>query len=153
MADFASMVGESNLATDDPLGIGGLLVDAYRVDQLLGEHRFPQPKLRGSLLAAALAGLESYARGGESRRPAEQRLAFRELGLAIGLRAAASMRGADADSLLEELGRYDAVAQEIIAFWLDPSHQRASTWTEHLDINEVMLATALAPGGCLSLRF
>jgi len=153
MADFASMMGDTSLATDDPLGIGGLLVDAHRVDQLLAEQRFPQPKLRDALLAAALSGLDQYARAGESRRPAEQRLAFRELGLAIGIRAVASMRRTKSDSLLEELGRYDSLASDIIAFWLDPAHQRAATWNEHLDINEVMLATSLAPSGFLTPDF
>jgi hypothetical protein len=36
-----------------------------------------------------------------------------------------------------------------VSFWVDPGHRRAGTWVEHLDINEVMLATSLAPDGCL----
>jgi len=40
---------------------------------------------------------------------------------------------------------------EIEAFWRDPEHQRVTTWTEHQDINEVMLATSLAPDGFLVL--
>ncbi len=147
MDDFASMFERTHLATDDPLGIGGLLVDAHRVDRLVQEHRFPRPKVRDTLLAAALSGIEQYVREGDLRRSAERRLAFRELGLAIGLRAAASMRRANKDSVLEELGRYDSLASDIVAFWVDAAHQRATTWNEHLDINEVMLATALAPSG------
>ena len=35
--------------------------------------------------------------------------------------------------------------------WENPEHRKAGTWSEHLDINEVMLATRLAPGGFLDL--
>jgi hypothetical protein len=37
----------------------------------------------------------------------------------------------------------------IQSFWLDPEHQRGRTWSEHRDINEVMLATSLIPEGYL----
>ena len=39
----------------------------------------------------------------------------------------------------------------IEAFWRDPANRRSNTWTEHRDINEVMLATSLAPDGYLML--
>jgi len=54
--------------------------------------------------------------------------------------------------LIESLAAHAPVAERIIAFWLEPVHATARTWTEHLDINEVMLATALAPEGFLVLR-
>jgi hypothetical protein len=149
MDDFQSMVDENSLPTDDPLGLGGLLADAYRIDQLIREQVLVSTTLRDRLLDAALLGLAHYSQIGELRRPAEQRLAFRELGLAIGLRAAAWMRRAKTDSLLDRLTRYDSLAREIVSFWLDPAHQQATTWKEHLDINEVMLATALVPDGFL----
>ncbi len=160
---FASMVDKDDLATADPLGLGGLLVDADRVDQLARQGAFPDSELRNTLLKTALAGLEQYVEGGDLERPAEHRLAFRELGLAIGLHAAASMREAaeddrrhsrgspDARALLEKLGRYDSLRGQIVAFWLEPDHRSGRTWTEHRDINEVMLATALAPEGFLIL--
>lgn len=65
-----------DLATNDPLGIGGLLFDACRVAQLGGDDH-----LKESLLDAALRGLRDYARQGEHEQPASMRLAFRELGL------------------------------------------------------------------------
>jgi len=120
-------------------------------------------ELRTTLLKAALPGLERYVEGGDLRRPTEHRLAFRELGLAIGLHAAASMREAaeddrghsrdspEARGLLEKLGGYDSLRGQIVAFWLEPGHRRNRTWTEHRDIDEVMLATALAPEGFLAL--
>ena len=54
--------------------------------------------------------------------------------------------------LIESLAAHAPVADRIIAFWLGAAHATARTWTEHLDINEVMLATALAPEGFLVLR-
>jgi hypothetical protein len=33
--------------------------------------------------------------------------------------------------------------------WLDPSNQASANWSEHEDINAVMLATSLAPEGYL----
>ena len=92
---------------------------------------------------------------GELRAPAEYRLAFRGLGLAIGLAAVQQLWQTSAQSgaaarptvraQLEALMRYAPLGEEIESFWRDPAHQRASTWSEHRDINEVMLATRLAP--------
>ncbi|HKA87042.1 MAG TPA: hypothetical protein VKE22_05215 [Haliangiales bacterium] len=151
--DFARMIDVDNLATADPLGIGGLLVDAHRLDRLVRRGAGADGGLRDRLLGAAIAGLEQYARAGDLGRPAERRLAFRELGLAIGLHAVAAMRRGATDEperrLLEALRPYDRLADDVIAFWLEPEHQRSSTFVEHEDINEVMLATALAPEGFL----
>ena len=52
---------------------------------------------------------------------------------------------------LEALRRYAPLGEEIESFWRAPAHQRAGTWSEHQDINEVMLATRLAPDGFLVL--
>jgi hypothetical protein len=41
------------------------------------------------------------------------------------------------------------VGDGICEFWLEPANRANSTWTEHADINEVMLATCLVPGGFL----
>jgi hypothetical protein len=43
-----------------------------------------------------------------------------------------------------------ALGSTIVSFWLDPEHQQARMWSEHRDINEVMLATSLLPEGFLS---
>jgi hypothetical protein len=159
-ADFESMIDRDDLETTDPLGLGGLMADAYRLAQLAEQGASVDAGLEDSMLEAALQGMEQYARQRDLDEGAEHRLAFRELGLAIGLEAVAAMRqqaAVDRDrsgarAVLEKLGAYDAVRAKIIAFWLEPEHQRASTWTEHRDIDEVMLATALAPEGFLVLR-
>ena len=53
---------------------------------------------------------------------------------------------------LRALENYAPLRDEIGSFWLDPEHRRASSWSDHRDINEVMLATSLAPDGFLSKR-
>jgi hypothetical protein len=159
VADFGAMVKGRDWTTADPLGLGGLLMDAYRVEQLMRRGGFPEGELLEELLRAALAGLGHYARQGELDRPATMRLAFRELGLAIGLQAVERMRDAveehggspEARARLEDLMRHVPLRAKIESFWLDAEHQSAPGWTEHRDINEVMLATSLVPEGCLAL--
>jgi hypothetical protein len=160
---FSEMIHQGEWATTDPLGIGGLLIDAYRVQQLAEQGAPVRQGLLEELLTASLAGLEYYARSGELQGPAEYRLAFRELGLAIGLEAVRRMRHASqagarripvsnaVKARLQALMQYAPLRNEIESFWLDPAHRNASTWTEHRDINEVMLATSLAPEGFLVL--
>jgi hypothetical protein len=163
LAGFASMIEGRDWATADPLGLGGLLMDACRVEQLMGRDALPNDDLLRTLLVAALEGLRYYARNGEFGEAASTRLAFRELGLAIGLHAieliAADVQrdhrrfsnGSDIRALLEELGRYVSLVSAIESFWLAPDHREARTWSEHRDINEVMLATSLIPAGFLML--
>jgi hypothetical protein len=160
---FLAMIAGDGLATADPLGIGGLLTDAYRVQQLLQQGAPADPHLVETLLAASLAGLQHYARSGDLQLPAEYRLAFRELGLAIGLHAVEklwqaaqdgrgrSLFSAGAQARLQALMPYVPIGEQIESFWRDPAHRRARTWLEHRDINDVMLATRLAPDGFLVL--
>jgi hypothetical protein len=70
--------------TPDPLGVGGLLLSASRLS-LLPDRTPEEEQLVGALLAGAEAGLEDFLSLEPLRAPASQRLAFRELGLAIGL--------------------------------------------------------------------
>ena len=134
IADYATMLRLTALATDDPLGIGGLFVDAARAARLSARGVLTQhPGLHAAIREAARIGLARYLSGPELRAPAADRLAFRELGLAIGL----------ADT------PYAAAAEHVLGFWLDPANRANSTWTEHADINDVMLATCLVPQGFL----
>lgn len=160
----AAMIPRERLATVDPLGLGDLLADAARVEQLMRQGAFPENDLLQTILAAALTGLERYAAQDELGQPATRRLAFRELGLAIGLHALALMRedvkdhpslfpaGSTLRQQLQDLMAYEPLAREIESFWRDPVNQRTQIWAEHRDINEVMLATSLAPDGFLVLR-
>jgi hypothetical protein len=161
--DYAAMITRSQWATADPLGLGGLLIDAWRVQQLIQQGVQPEVELLDRLLEAALTGLPHYARGGELRQPARYRLAFRELGLAIGLHALERLQRAietgtprspanpQRRARVQELLQYLPLRDEIERFWRNPANQRSDTWTEHRDINEVMLATSLAPDGFLLL--
>jgi hypothetical protein len=160
---FAAMIEDSHWATTDPLGLGGLLVDAYRVEQLRRQGARVDERLMEVLLTAALAGLQHYAGGAELGLPPEYRLAFRELGLVIGLQAVERMSqlataeaGATASdpavrARLQGLQQFVPLGRAIASYWRDPAHQRRSTWAEHRDINEVMLATSLAPEGFLEI--
>ena len=162
-SQYATMLKRGELATADPLGLGGLLIDAYRLQQLMLQGAQSDTPLLNRLLDAALTGFPHYAQGGELQLPARHRLAFRELGLAIGLHAVERMhQAADHENKhtaanprlraqLEGLMRYLPLRDVIEAFWRNPEQQRTSTWTEHQDINEVMLATSLAPDGFLVL--
>jgi hypothetical protein len=150
-ADFAAMIGP-DLATTDPLGLGGLLTDAWRVEQLMRAGAFPSGEMLERLLRAALVGLMEYVRRGELGAPATHRLAFRELGLAIGLAAAASMHERGGNAWVDQLARFVPLRDEIESFWLHPEHRRTAAWLEHANINDVMLATSLAPAGYTTLR-
>lgn len=151
VAGFAAMVDPSRLATSDPLGIGGLLVDAARLAQLKADDARAHRELIERLLVSALDGLTAYG-DDDLRRPANLRLGFRELGLAIGLDAVELTSRLADFSAGKSLLRYLPIRDEIETFWSDPENRRSPTWTEHRDINEVMLATSLVPEGFASLR-
>ncbi|NOX80675.1 MAG: hypothetical protein GXP57_06250 [Deltaproteobacteria bacterium] len=149
--------------TDDSLGIGGLLFDACRTAQMI-EHDFTHlASLPEKLLKAALTGLQTFVRTNTLNLPAAYRLAFRELGLTIGMHGVGRI-----NALLEEktdLGRkhpllveyiemllqYSPIIGLIEDFWLDPGQRSAASWRDHREINMVMLATSLLPDGFLSL--
>ncbi len=164
-ADFAAMTHPGALATSDPLGLGGLLVDAFLIEQLIERDGLGKgDQLLPTLLEAALVGLRQYVQQPDLRSPADRRLAFRELGLAIGLGAAELMSrngrrvsdrsapGSEVAKRLASLTRYMPLRDQIESFWLEAGHRRADTWLQHEDINEVMLATSLAPEGFLLIR-
>ena len=160
---MANICEGKSWATDDPLGLGGLLCDACRVAQLIINGNFEQTDLLEILLDSSLPGLESYSRKNPLKLPAEYRLAFRELGLSIGLRAVNKLQGLiekNPDlfnkkhplySRIETVMRYAPLIEVIESFWLELTNREANSWTEHLDINMVMLATSLAPDGYLLL--
>ena len=47
--------------------------------------------------------------------------------------------------------RYRLLAEIIESFWLEPANRQVPGFTEHRDINRVMLATSLAPDGYLTI--
>ena len=157
IADMAGLCQGRDWTTDDPLGIGGLLSDACRVAQISAGGTWPESDLLASLLEASRIGLHRYARTGSLQAPAYYRLDFRELGLAIGPHALARLRrliegspgflkdGQPLSRQAEILMVYRPLAESIESFWLKPANRQVPSYTDHRDINTVMLATSLIP--------
>jgi hypothetical protein len=161
--DMELLCKGKNWATNDPLGLGSLLCNAYTILQLIVQDRFTETGILQDLLESSLASLNTYMLDRFLSFPAEYRLAFRELGMAIGLHAVERIEGLMEEkpkvfdknhpvySQVKYLSRFARLGEAIEKFWLDPQNRMAKTWTEHLDINSVMLATSLAPDGYLKL--
>lgn len=164
ITDMAEICRGRDWTTDDPLGLGGLMTDAFRLAQLIVAGCGSETALLADLLDASAQGLNSLTSRDGFNLPASYRLAFRELGLAIGLRAAQKLKNLVQRrqesfspthrilSVTEELLKHSALVEEIENFWLTPDHRRVDSWTGHQDINSVMLATSLEPDGYLELR-
>jgi hypothetical protein len=162
IADMAGMCKGRSWATDDPLGIGGLLSDAFRVAQLMMSGYLSHSGLLVALLESSLLGLEALDKD-VFKLPADHRLAFRELGLSIGLNAVQRLSDLigkkqalfreerDLEDRIGALRRYERLAETIEDFWLRPQHRRGESWTAHRYINMAMLATSVSPAGFLTL--
>jgi len=157
IADMAKICQGIHLATDDPLGIGGLLFDASRISQLMIKGYLKNQGLLERIVDSALLGLGSFAEGCSMEYPAEYRLAFRELGLSIGLMAVENLlKGIEENpepfrlssylhQRIEDLIGYVPFGKTIERFWMDDKNRKVGTWIDHREINMVMLATSLAP--------
>jgi len=163
ITDMANICGGKSWATDDPLGIGELLSTAYKLAQLIISEGFEQADLLDVLLNSSQLSLQSYERTNSLKLPANYRLAFRELGLSVGLHAIEKLLGLIRQisrnldmkhrllSRTESLMQYAPLSGNIETYWLEPANRRTSQWMAHRDINMVMLATSLAPDGYLSI--
>ena len=154
---FYDMVMGRDWTTSDPLGLGGLLSDAVCLAQIIQQGAAREIDLLAEMLGSAQAGLRLIANSGMLAQPASQRLAFRELGLAIGLQGFEWMQAHapmedDVQHFMNELSGNLPIAEQIVDFWTTPETHASLPWTEHLDINTVMLATALLPLGFLRLK-
>jgi hypothetical protein len=159
IADMALLCMGKNWITDDPLGIGGLLICAYKMAQLIIADNFIRPDLLKDVLEDSLTGLAYFAGKSPLKLPAHYRLAFRELGLSIGLQAIVKCHGLieqypsvfkkkqDIHSYIRSIMEYVHLSELINRFWLNRNNRESDTWTEHRAINMVMLATSLSPDG------
>lgn len=159
--DMVDICKGKSWVTDVPLGIGGLLCDAYRVAQLMASSDFAQRDLLVTLLDASLMGLANFVRTNSLAWPLDYRLAFRECGLSIGLHALKKLRDIISDcpdrfqpsepiqQRVEMLMQYLPLIETIEHFWLESSNRHVESWTDHQIINMTMLATSLAPDGFL----
>ena len=159
--DLVEICREQNWDTADPLGIGGLLFDAGRMAQLVVEGKFKNRDLLQAALDSAERGLEAFSVRSPFGLPAEHRLGFRELGLAIGLKGLGKIHNLIKenpgifDNFLqkrtENLLRYVPYGERMETFWSEGKNRENASWMEHLEINMVMLATSLAPEGFLAI--
>jgi hypothetical protein len=95
--------------------------------------------------------------------PIPHRLAFRELGLAIGLKALPVIADAVEKNrstfesrpvlprTIDLLLPYESLSDEIVGLWLPHAQHQYESWKAHQDINDVMLATAIIPNTFLSV--
>ena len=171
--ELDAMCRDRTWATDDALGIGGLLTDCLRLAQLRALGHPIDPDIEAAVFRDAKRSLLAYADARLAIGSAEHRLAFRELGLAIGLHAAERVAR---DAIPLDEARGDRLARRVAAaltepgpmwrhavraqlplapqieqFWMRAENRRAAAWTEHRDINAVMLAVSLTPDGYLDL--
>jgi hypothetical protein len=161
VGDLAEICRGQSWDTADPLGIGGLLLDAGRMAQLMVEREIEDGGLLQAVLDSAERGLEAYSIRSPFGLPAEHRLGFRELGLSIGLKALEKMwnlievNPGIFDRLLHKrtvaLMRYVPLGARIETFWTEGKNRESESWLEHMEINMVMLATSLAPEEFLTI--
>ncbi len=158
MGVLAGMSDGSEWTTEDPLGAGALLSDGWFLAQQGGDDP-DGVRLLEQVLHAATLSLREVRDTRLLDLPAARRMAFRELGLAIGLAAidrlasldVAGLLGPEAAREVEGLEASSEMGSAITEFWLEPAHRRTTPWIEHEDINTVMLATALHPDGYLGV--
>jgi len=163
IAELAAICRGRDWSTDDPLGLGGLLGDAWRIAQLTGMGVIRDTSLMETVVDASLTGLAAFAGSSSLEYPPAYRLPFRELGLTIGLKGAVLLRDwskknpgriapkSNLQRKIEALAGFLPLAGEIEGFWLAGSSRESETWREHREINMVMLATSLASEGFLSI--
>jgi hypothetical protein len=130
--------------------------------QLIVADSFILPDLLKTVLDDSLMSLDFFARKSPLKLPTFYRLAFRELGLSIGLQAVVKLQGLieqyprvfkkkhDVHSRIKSLMEYTHLGELINTFWLESKNRESGRWTEHSDINMVMLATSLSPDGYLA---
>jgi hypothetical protein len=150
-------------STPDPLGIGGLLTDANRITQLIVSGQLQDESKLELLLRDINISMQLFIAQYPLNAGAESRLAFRELGLAIGICAIEKMqtgieqhaekfnRKVQLQSALKDLTHFQPVYDYIKEYWLSNDNRSVSTWLDHSDINSVMLATCLAPDSFLNI--
>jgi len=157
ITDMAEICRGRDWATDDPLGIGGLLFDASRTTQLIVQGGFSYPDLLESVVDSALRGMRAFEKSKLLQLPSSHRLAFRELGLSIGLKCLLDLSGIINENSgtfgskvslhrkIAEMMNYMPLAEEIEKFWLDEENRKSEIWKEQREINMIMLATSLDP--------
>lgn len=157
--DLAMILSGQSLVTNDPLGIGGLLSDASRIAQLMIRGEFKYGDLLETVVDSAILGIDFFTKNDPFELPADYRLAFRELGMSIGLKDVGKLYGWVNESPdlfgqrtsqgVESLMNYMPLGKQIEEFWIEDKNRKSLSWIEHQEINMVMLATSIIPDGFL----
>jgi len=97
-----------------------------------------------TVLDSALFGMESFTKNNQLKFPADYRLAFRELGLSIGLKSVKLLMGCIKENpdlfgwrvqqQVESLMNYEPLADTIERFWIDDKNRKFGSWIEHQEI-------------------
>jgi hypothetical protein len=161
LISLSEICSDSHWRAIDMLSIGSLMIEAYRMGQLIARGEDLDISLLYDVIHGAYEGLSDLD-GVDWDIAPELRLAFRELGLVIGLKAI----GRFSEVVLREKGLRDVLARPLVAFerflpligviehfWSAPENRINNTWMEHADINGVVMATALIPDAFLELDY
>jgi len=160
ISEMSDICRGMNLITNDPLGIGGLLFDATRVAQFIIKENIDYNNLFESILNSAYVGLGSFIENNPLRVPPDYRLAFRELGLSIGLEGTKRIQkwfennknnfkeNNSTQEIIATLNQ-SSLGNAIEEFWIQNKNWQLGSWAEHREINMVMLATGLIPDNFL----
>lgn len=148
LLSFLEMSSGMRWITGDCLGIGELLADVARLILLPSIDERINRRMRANVLTDTIRSLELIDTEALTTRSANHRLAFRELGLSIGLNKICECRRLvrhehDLSAMLDPILEYTGIAAQIEAFWKSSSHRTGHAWDDHADINNVMLATSL----------
>ncbi len=139
-----------NWFTNDPLGIGGLLLSVKRSCDLQQQGvRLPAAIRPEFLFAAARAGLKTYRQQVIGlQQTAAFRLAFRECGMVLGVNTLYGMKEKyeNTDIDIQSLENFLPLINEITEFWSKSSNRSSTNWYVHHDINAVMLTASLLSG-------
>ncbi len=131
--------------------------------QLIVHSNLQLTNMISTLLGSAKEGMDACSLTDTLSHPAKYRLAFRELGLAIGLQTIDKMMlmiklhpesFPGQQLLISQLADFSPhlpLMKKMKIFLLTATNQQNNTWTEHIDINRVMLATILGPDTYLLL--
>jgi len=159
ITDMNMILSGQSLATNDPLGIGGLLSDASRIAQLMIRGEFRYGDLLETVVDSAIRSIDFFTKNNPFELPVDYRLAFRELGMSIGLKGVEKLHGwvnqspdlfnQKTSQGVESLMNYMPLGKQIEEFWIKDKNRKSQSWIEHQEINMVMLATSIIPDGFL----
>lgn len=151
---FESLCRGKSWITSDSLGIGGLLLNLCRVmdaaDAAGSSETLPESIQPVRLYKDAMQSLAVFRANFDENAPACCRLAFRECGLSLGLRVylATIQKGGLPRPDSDRVRKLAELATHIEDFWIRPANQTSSSWTEHEDINAIMLSSSLIATTC-----